>query len=82
MPGGIQHNPARRLSAQAREGADYPSLNNHNRVGRHCPVNPKLSDELGQNVRDQPRLVLIGRPFAVPFLFVPSNHEGEIANAR
>lgn len=37
----------------------------------HSPVNSKLGNEVSQNLRDQPRLVFIGRPFAVPFMFVP-----------
>lgn len=42
-------NPARgRYPAQAREGADYPSLN-HSKV------------------------VMIGRPFAAPFLWIPAH---------
>lgn len=59
--GGIQHNPARDLSAQVGEGSDCPSLNNNERVGRHCPVLAKAQYELRQDFAYQTRVGLTAR---------------------
>lgn len=40
-------------------------------IGKHDPVDPKAGDVVADNLPDQSRLVFIGRPFAVPFIFVP-----------
>ena len=68
-------NPARgRYPAQAREGADYPSLNLTLDIGKHSPVDPKAGDVVADNLADQRRIVMIGRPFAVPFLWIPAHN--------
>lgn len=79
------HNSPRSIARLARgteEGAILPpSSNNHDSIGRHSPVHTKLSDELREYLRDQPRLVLIGvNGVARPFFHLPF-HTQEIARA-
>jgi len=59
MLGGIQHNPARDLSAQVGEGSDCPSLDNHHRVGRHGPVGSETGHEVPDYLPDQTRSLVI-----------------------
>lgn len=42
-------------------------------IGKHSPVDPKAGDVVADNFADQRRVVLIGRPFAAPFLWIPSH---------
>lgn len=53
-------NPARgRYPAQAREGADYPSLNNNERVRKHGLIDAKAEDKLLHQLPDQSDTLVI-----------------------
>lgn len=71
--GGIQHNlgwVAPRESRAPSTGArDNLTLD----IGKHSPVDPKAGDVVADNLADQRRIVLIGRPFAAPFLWIPTH---------
>lgn len=73
-------NPARDLSAQVGEGSDCPSLDFHNAASDPSAILAKGQQPLRDDLTDQPRLVFIGRPFAVPFIFVPF-HNGRDTRA-
>lgn len=45
--------------------------NNALDIGKHSPVDPKAGDVVADNLADQRRIVLIGRPFAAPFIYIP-----------
>ena len=71
MHGGIQHNPARDLSALVVGASDCAPTDFTLDIGKHSPVDPKAGDVVADNLTDQSRLVFIGRPFAVPFIYQP-----------
>lgn len=54
--------------------------NHDQRAGHHGLTASEAHDELSDNFANQPRLVLVGRPFAVPFTFVPF-HNSEVDHA-
>ena len=46
-------------------------------VRQHRPLASEARDVIAENVPDQPRAVLLGRPFAAPFRFRPFHSSGD-----
>lgn len=72
MPGGIQHNPARDLSAQAGARSDCLAPNFHNAVSDPSAILAKGQQPFRDDLTDQPGLIaLIGINGGVePFHFI------------
>lgn len=62
--GWVAARESRALSTSARDNLTHAA-------GQDSPVASEVRDDFGDQIPDQSRLVLIGWPFAVRFLFVP-----------
>lgn len=62
--GWVAPRESRALSTSARDNLTHAA-------GQDSPVASKVRDNFGDQLPDQSRLVLIGRPFAVRFLSIP-----------